>query len=42
MTGIRLGGREVGGDGRQFDIVLEGDLGWAVGQERIDRYGNVG
>ena len=43
MTGVRLpGAQEVRSDGRQAEIVLKGDLGWVVGQQRIDGYGNVG
>ena len=43
MTGVRLpGAQEVRSDGRRAEIVLKGDLGWVVGQQRIDGYGNVG
>ena len=43
MTGMRLTGERVmRSDGRQPEVVLEGDLGWIVGQQRTDGYGNVG
>jgi hypothetical protein len=36
------GGQDVCSDWWQADVVLESDLGWRVGQKRIDTYGNVG
>jgi len=43
MAGMRLGGgREMCSDGRQSEVVLKGDLGWVVRQQRIDGYGNIG
>jgi hypothetical protein len=36
------GGREVRSDGRKPEVVFENDLGWVVGEERIDIYGNIG
>jgi len=43
MTDVRLGGRrDMRSDGRQPEVVLEGGLGWVVGQQRIDGYGFVG
>jgi hypothetical protein len=35
MTGLYLGGgQEMRGDARQSEVVLKGDLGWVVGQQR--------
>jgi len=37
MTGVRLGGeQEMRGDERQSEIVLMGDLGRVVSQQRVD------
>jgi len=34
--------QEMPSDWWHSEVVLVGDLGWVVSQERIDRYGNVG
>ena len=35
-------GQEMRSDRRQPEVILESDLGWVVGEERIDGYRNVG